>query len=216
MNRTPNTSWDLVARAKNGNTGAFSELVRRYRPKVFALALQLAGQESDADDVTQDVFLRAYRALHRFEGRSQFFTWIYRMGVNLALNARRDRRRRAEVPLDDPRIERALFVDAPNDPVRASELRQTYAQLLSALDRLPASMRTSVVLVALQGLSYQEAVAVQGCAEGTIAWNMHQARRRLRLALTQPVAVVRPPRQYSALSAGLAALLREWGVPLPY
>ena len=159
----------LVARAKAGDQSAFGELVRRYRHRIFALALHLTGEESDADDVTQEVFLRSYRSLDSFEGRSQFFTWIYRMAVNRSLNCRRDRGRRGETPIDDPRIERAIAVDAPNDPAKAAELRQTYARLLTALDKLPAPMRTSVVLVALQGMSHAEAAIVQKCSPGTIA-----------------------------------------------
>src|SRR2546425_551202 len=145
----------LVARAKDGDGRAFDELVRRYRRRIFALALHLSGSEHDADDITQDVFLRAYRALDRFEGRSEFFTWVYRLAVNRALDARRARARRSEDSIDavDPRIERAIEVDAGGDPRRAAELRQTYARVLRALDALPPDMRTTVVLVALQGLS---------------------------------------------------------------
>src|SRR5688500_9471114 len=77
----------------------------------------------------------------------------------------------------DPRIERAIAIDADGNPRRAAELRQTYARLLRALDSLPAEMRTTVVLVALQGLSHGEAAVVQRCSEGTISWRMHEARR---------------------------------------
>ena len=176
----------LVARAKEGDAAAFDALVRRYRARILALALHLSGSQSEADDITQDVFLRAFRALDGFEGRSEFFTWVYRMTVNRALNARRDRERRREQPIEpgpdgaaDPRLEAAIAVDAGGNPRRAAELRQTYARLLAALDDLPAEMRTTVVLVALQGLSHGEAAVVQRCSEGTISWRMHEARRRL-------------------------------------
>lgn len=207
---------ELVARAKAGDRRAFGELVRRYRPRIFALALHLTGRESDADDIAQEVFLKAYKALDTFEGRSEFFTWVYRMAVNRSLNARRDRARRGETAMDDPRVDRALAVDAPDDPARAAELRQTYARLLAALDRLPASMRTSVVLVALQGLSHAEAAVVQKCSPGTVAWRIHEARRRLRKALEHRVPA--PGSVASALRGrerprDLARLLREWEIP---
>ena len=139
----------LVARAKAGEPHAFDALVRRYRKRMFALALHLSGSESDADDIVQDAFIRAYRALDQFEGRSEFFTWVYRLTVNRSLDARRSRTRRSESSIDeyDPRIERALQVDAGGDPQRAAELRQTYALVLRALDALPPDMRTTVVLV---------------------------------------------------------------------
>jgi RNA polymerase sigma-70 factor (ECF subfamily) len=135
-----------VAAAKAGDTRAFESLVRRYRKRIYALALHIVGHASEADDIAQEVFLKAYRALGTFEGRSQFFTWVYRMTVNRSLNARRDRARRAErsdVLLEDgdPRIELAVAVDARDNPGLAAELRQTYGRLLRALDSLPADMR---------------------------------------------------------------------------
>src|ERR1700746_4047435 len=101
----------LVAQAKAGDVRAFETLVRRYRKRIFALALHITGSASEADDIAPDIFLKAYRALPEFEGRSQFFTWVYRMTVNRALNARRDRARRGEDTIDDPRLELALEVD---------------------------------------------------------------------------------------------------------
>src|SRR5579859_5333608 len=147
------TATLLVDAAKRGDPRAFDALVRRYRVRIFALALHVTGSESEADDITQDVFLRAFHTLDQFEGRSEFFTWMYRLTVNRCIDARRRRARRDEshVEEDDPRLERAVQVDARGDPRRAAELRQTYALLLRALDALPIEMCTTVVLVALQG-----------------------------------------------------------------
>jgi len=205
------TATLLVDRAKAGDAGAFDALVRRYRKRVFALALHLSGSESDADDITQDVFLRAYHTLASFEGRSEFFTWVYRMTVNRSLDARRARARRSESSFeDDPRLERAVEADAGGDPRRATELRQTYARVLRALDALPVEMRTTVVLVALQGLSNAEAAVVQKCSRGTIAWRLHEARAHLDRAL-QPERATRP----RSLSKHLAGLLATAGLPKP-
>jgi RNA polymerase sigma-70 factor (ECF subfamily) len=199
----------LVARAKSGDAQAFDELVRRYRKRIYALALHLTGSSSEADDIAQDVFLKAYRALDSFEGRSEFFTWVYRMAVNRSINARRDRERRGEEDMDDPRLELAVAVDAKGNPSLATELRQTYARLLRALDALPADMRTTVVLVALQGFSHGEAAVVQRVSDGTIAWRMHEARRRLNEAMA-PDRVVRK----RGLSTELSRLLSEHGLPV--
>lgn len=200
----------LVARAQAGDQRAFEALVRRYRKRIFALALHVTGTQSEADDITQEVFLSAYRALPSFEGRSEFFTWVYRMTLNRALNARRDRDRRGERVADDARLELAVAVDAKGDPRRAAELRQTYARLLRALDSLPAEMRTTVILVSLQGMSHGEAAVVQKTHEGTIAWRIHEARRRLSAALS-------PERMQRArpLSDDLEELLLEHGLPVP-
>ena len=203
------TATALVAAAKAGDARAFESLVRRYRKRIFALALHMTGSASEADDIAQEVFLKAFRALPQFEGRSQFFTWVYRMAVNRSLNQRRDRARRGEDPLDDPRVELAVAVDARNNPGRAAELRQTYARLLRALDSLPAEMRTTVILVSLQGMSHGEAAVIQKVSDGTIAWRMHEARRRLNEAM----APERLPRRRE-LSSELSRVLAEHGLPV--
>jgi RNA polymerase sigma-70 factor (ECF subfamily) len=202
----------LVAEAKAGSSAAFDELVRRYRPRIVALALHLCGSESEAEDTAQDVFFQAYRKLDSFEGRSEFFTWVYRMAVNRSLNVRRDRNRRRETTMDDPRIDRAIAVDAGGNPARAAELRQIYRRLVGALDALPGDMRTSVVLVVLQGLSQAEAAVVQSCSPGTVAWRIHEARQRLRRALERPPPTPRRPASPSERS-DTAIRLREWLTP---
>jgi RNA polymerase sigma-70 factor (ECF subfamily) len=204
------TANALVAAAKAGDSRAFEALVLRYRKRIFALALHLTGSSSEADDIAQDVFLKAFRALPDFEGRSQFFTWVYRMTVNRSLNVRRDRARRGEDTLDDPRLELAVAVDARSNPGREAELRQTYARLLRALDGLPVDMRTTVILVSLQGLSHGEAAVIQSISEGTIAWRMHEARRRLNESMA-PEKVQRK----RDLSADLAHALTEYGLLIP-
>jgi RNA polymerase sigma-70 factor (ECF subfamily) len=204
------TAARLVAQAKAGEPQAFDALVRRYRKRIFAFALHLSGSESEADDIVQDVFLRAYRALDQFEGKSEFFTWVYRLTLNRALDARRARARRSEssIELDDPRIARAIEVDAPGDPRRAMELRQTYARVLRALDALPPEMCVTVVLVALQGLSNAEAAVVQGCSRGTIGWRLHEGRRRILEAIGKTV------HRKHVVSEHLTRLLEDAGMPL--
>ncbi len=203
------TASALVDAAKAGDQRAFESLVRRYRKRIYALALHITGSASEADDIAQEVFLKAYRALGEFEGRSQFFTWVYRMTVNRSLNARRDRARRGEEP-DDPRLELAVAVDARSNPSRATELRQTYARLLRALDGLHVDMRTTVILVSLQGMSHGEVAVVQNVSEGTIAWRMHEARRRLHEAMA-PEKLQRK----RELSTDLARVLGEHGMFVP-
>ncbi len=204
------TAHALVTEAQAGDQRAFEALVRRYRKRIFALALHITGSASESDDIAQDVFLKAYRALPQFEGRSQFFTWVYRMTVNRSLNARRDRARRGEDDLDDPRLVLALEVDARGNPARQAELRQTYVRLLRALDALPIDMRTTVILVSLQGLSHGEVAVVQKVSEGTIAWRMHEARRRMHEAMA-PEKLQRR----RELSSDLARALTEHGLLVP-
>lgn len=194
---------ELVARAKAGDVAAFDDLVRKYRPRVYALALHLTGQASDADDITQDAFLKAYHKLPEFEGRSEFFTWIYRITLHRALNARRDRKRRQTVPLDDPRLVAAIEVDSDGDPCRAAQLRDRYRALLEALDQLSPLLQTTVVLTTLQGLSHKEAAVVLDTTEGTIAWRIHEARRKMKSYLdnleAEPARANRRPMSDSAV-----------------
>ncbi|MDB4986835.1 MAG: polymerase sigma factor RpoE [Myxococcaceae bacterium] len=172
----------LVAAARAGDAGAFDRLVRRFRPRIYALALHLSGSASDADDIAQDAFVQAYKHMRHFEGRSHFFTWLYRITVNRALTKQREQQGRG-VSLDDVRVEVAMRFDAPSDPRLALELRETYSALLEGLDRLSSSLKSAVVLTALQGLSYQEAAIVLGTSEGAISVRIHQARKELRASL---------------------------------
>lgn len=179
----PVPSDALVRAARRGHHRAFETLVLRYRPRVTALALQLTGNAHDAEDVTQDVFLRAWQHLPEFEQRSAFFTWIYRIAVNRSLQARERRRARPVAPLDDPRVSLAIAVDAGGSPSRALELHELYHRLVKAFDKLSPLLRTTVALTTLQGMTYPEAAAVLATTEGTVAWRMHEARNRLRDAL---------------------------------
>lgn len=173
----------LVVRARNGDARAFEKIVRTYRPRIYALALHLTGRSSDADDVTQEVFLRVYRKLDQFEGRSELYTWLYRIALHRAINLRRQRGRHTMADVDDPRVLAGVAVDAGGDPARAVELKESYARLVMAFDQLSPVLRSTVALVSLQGMAHREAATVLGTTEGTVAWRIHEARRRLRLAI---------------------------------
>jgi RNA polymerase sigma-70 factor (ECF subfamily) len=173
----------LVERARCGDPSAFDALVRRFRPRIYALALHLTGSASDADDIAQEALVEAYRHVRHFEGRSQFFTWLYRITMNRALNAQRKTKLRSSVPLDDARVEAALAVDAPDDPRLRLSLRETYATLVYALDALSPNLKSAVVLTSLSGLSYDEAAVVLGTSPGAVAVRIHEARKQLKIAL---------------------------------
>ena len=173
----------LVDRAKAGDRGAFSKLYVTFRPRVFALALHLTASTSDAEDITQEVFVAAYSKLAGFEGRSQFFTWLYRITVNRALNHKRKHGRQIAVDNNDPRLETAAQIDSHGHPRRAAELRQTYRRLLTAFDELSDSLKTTIVLTTLQGLSHEEAAVVLKVSPGTISWRVHEARKQMRSRL---------------------------------
>ena len=178
---------DLVEAARQGDAEAFGVLVRRHQRRIYRLAVHLLRDAAEAEDVTQDTFVRAYGALDRFDGRSEPFTWMYRIAVNLSLNAIRSRktRRKATTP-EDPRIE-GLLVDqraTTGDPGGVAADRQMALALCDGIDALSETLRTTLVLVSVDGLSHGEAADVLGCPEGTVAWRVHEARRKLRGFLT--------------------------------
>ena len=181
------TDRELVTAAREGDAEAFGLLVRRHQRRVYRLAVHLLKSAAEAEDVTQDTFVRAYGALDRFDGRSEPFTWIYRICVNLSLNTLRSRKTRRASSPDDPRIE-GLLVDhrpAAGSPARSTADKQLGRALVEGIDTLSDTLRTTLVLVCIDGLSHAEAGEVLGCPEGTIAWRVHEARKKLRSILSE-------------------------------
>jgi len=177
---------ELVDAAREGDAEAFSTLVLRHQKRIYRLAVHLLRNAAEAEDVTQDTFVRAYGALDRFDGRSEPFTWMYRIAVNLSLNSIRARKaRRLATTTDDPKIAADLVEQRPThaDPAARSADRELATALEQALDELSETLRTTLVLVCVDGLSHAEAAAVLGAPEGTIAWRVHEARKKLRASL---------------------------------
>jgi len=175
---------ELIDRARGGDTDAFGLLVRRHQRRIYRLAAHMLRNASEAEDVTQDVFVRAFQALDRFDGRSEPFTWLYRIAVNLSLNQIRSKKTRGRTTGgDDPRMLSVLAetkAGMSSDPAEDSENRQIAEALYSGVDKLSESLRTTLILVCVDGLSHEDAAQVLGCPEGTIAWRVHEARRKLK------------------------------------
>jgi RNA polymerase sigma-70 factor (ECF subfamily) len=178
----------LVDLARGGDAEAFGALVRRHQKRIFRLTSHLLRSAAEAEDITQETFVRAYGALGRFDGRSEPFTWIYRIAVNLSLNALRARRTtRNSAPPDDPQVE-SLLLEARGigaNPADATLDRELALALIDGLGELSESLRTTLVMVGIDGLSHAEAAKILGCPEGTVAWRVHEARRKLRAYLLE-------------------------------
>jgi RNA polymerase sigma-70 factor (ECF subfamily) len=184
MTTADDRHWLDLARA--GDRVAFGKLIRQHQQRIHRLALHLTGNRGEADDVTQETFLRAYRAISRFDGRADIFTWLYRICVNVALNLRRQRKRVA-ADLHDPRIPEPVADGPGTDPAQAASDAQAYRQLAAAMDGLSEVLRTTLVLACVDQLPYAEIAQTLGCSEGTIAWRVHEGRRKLREALGDDV-----------------------------
>jgi RNA polymerase sigma-70 factor (ECF subfamily) len=177
------TDRDLVDRARSGDSAAFSELVRRHQQRIHRLAVHMLRDRAEAEDVTQETFIRAYKALARFDGRSEPYTWFYRITINLSLNRIRSRKSsRTTHDTDDPRLDGVLIDKRPDsgDPGGAAQRRQLYEALAGGIDQLSETLRTTLILVCIDGRSHEDVAAILGAPEGTIAWRIHEARRKLK------------------------------------
>lgn len=180
------TDRELVDAARTGDSEAFGVLMRRHQRRIYRLALHLLRDAAEAEDATQDTFVRAYAALDRFDGRSEAFTWIYRIAVNLSLNVIRARRpNRKAVSSDDPRLEGLLVETRAGsaNPLGDSENRELGRVLCEGMDALSDTLRTTLILVGIDGLSHAEAGEILGCPEGTVAWRVHEAKKKLKAFL---------------------------------
>lgn len=176
------TDEALVEKTKKGDLDAYAELVRRYRERVYHTIFRFTRSHSDTDDLVQDTFLRAFQELGRFRQKSGFYTWIYRIAVNLSLNFLKKRKRdMARNEYDDRRVEAGG--SAVSSPELASLARELSDKVNEAVEALPLHYRSSFILVALQGMSHAEAAQVLRCAEKTISWRMHKARKMLQARL---------------------------------
>lgn len=169
---------DLVVAARDGDRAAFDALVRATTADTYTLALRLTGNEEDARDVVQEVYLRAFRGIRRFRGDALFTTWLYRITANCASShmARRGRHRHEVLPEDahvvDPHPSRQ-----PEGRVESSELR---IQLQAALEKLPPKLRAVVVLRDIYDLPHADIAEELGITESAAKVRLHRARQRLR------------------------------------
>jgi len=188
---------EIVARAREGDHEAFRVLVERYQGRAYRLALRVLRDEEQARDAVQDAFLKAYVNLGRFEGRSSFYTWLYRLVMNLCLDVkRRDHSVRVVETGEPTDLERIATPDvrgadegpwraheeSPDAAVDRSELRGALAR---AIDELPEAARETLVLREVEGLSYAEIAESLGIPKGTVMSRLHYARRRVQELLRQ-------------------------------
>jgi len=181
----------LVRRVQRGDKGAFDVLVLKYQHKLVKLVMRYVRNPAEAEDIAQEAFIKAYRALPQFRGDSAFYTWLYRIAINTAKNAVVSRDRspieynvdRNSVDTDESYDMQGRMKDSetPEGLVLTDEIRST---VNAAIDALPEDLRTAIVLRELEGLSYEEIAAAMACPVGTVRSRIFRAReaidRRLR------------------------------------
>jgi RNA polymerase sigma-70 factor (ECF subfamily) len=176
---------ELVAQSRQGDTSAYSELVRRYQRKIYALVYNMTSNKEDAEDLVQDVFVKAYASLKNFKGDSSFYTWVYRIAVNRTINFVKQRRRRTGVSLDnmDEGVERdPAYVElvARESPVRDASIGELQIKLNAALQKLSEKHRAVVVLHDIQGVPHDEIARMLGTSQGTVRSRLFYARQQLQ------------------------------------
>lgn len=188
----PPRDEELVTRAQDGEKWATEELVSRYQQKAFSIAYHMCAEDSEeAQDLTQEAFLRAFRSLGKFRGDSKFYTWFYRILVNICLDKRRHRRRwqRVFVPWRPVKAEKNLSKNAPeeqsdmdpgNNPIKVLSRKQLSKDIRKSLKSLPEKQRTVFQLKVLDGMTIREIAEVLGAAEGTVKSHLFRATRFLR------------------------------------
>lgn len=185
---------ELVANAKAGSRRAFQQLYERYHRRAFAVALGVLRHPEDAHDVVQESFIKAYRYLDRFEGKSSFYTWLYRIVKNLAIDYLRKRKRGMSVSFDDTaaNLTEDSFDDLtwvpkilgqnPGKSLLRAEIRE---QIAAALENLSPNHRAVIVMREVEGLSYEEMAEVLECSKGTIMSRLFHARKYMQTALAE-------------------------------
>lgn len=186
----PDEDFRLVALAQQGDTTAYDALVTRHRGRIFAMIRNMIHQEADAWDLSQEVFIKAWNALPKFEAKARFSTWIYRIAHNAVYDWVRKRKIESAGELNDEifqreRIDSASFTtpsggESPADTMAHGELRE---KIETALTKLSADHREVVVLKDVQGLSYKEIADVMSCSLGTVMSRLFYARQKLQSLL---------------------------------
>ena len=174
----------LVERVQKGDKAAFELLVAKYHRKIIRLVSRLVRDAAEVEDVTQEAFIKAYRALPQFRGESAFYTWLYRIAVNTAKNHLATQGRRAPTSTEANAEEAETFAEADqlrdiNTPESMLMSKQIAQTVNLAMEALPDELRTAITLREIEGLSYEEIAEAMGCPIGTVRSRIFRAREAI-------------------------------------
>jgi len=182
------TDADLIRDAQADDHAAFDTLVRRYAERAFRAAYRVVRDQQAAEEVLQEALIKAYRALPRFEARSSFYTWLYRITVNLALDRRRRSKREQTVEWDDAiahEVDPRALVAASNDPEVETRRHEVRNLVSEGIQTLPDGQREVLLLREVEGLSYEEIAESMGISKGTVMSRLHYARKKMIVFLAE-------------------------------
>ena len=179
---------ELVLRVQQGDKSAYDHLVRKYQHKIIQIVNRYVKDPSEAQDVAQESFIKAYRALNNFRGDSAFFTWLYRIAINTAKNYLVSRARRySQYEVDVQEAEQVGNIPqlrSMETPEQQLSNEQIVAAIKTAIDKLPEEMRMAIMLREFEGLSYQEIAQAMDCPVGTVRSRIFRAREAIDNKLT--------------------------------
>ncbi len=178
-----------MASAKQGDLSAYDELVRRYQERIYATIYHMTANHEDANDLAQDSFIKAFRALKSFKGDSSFFTWVYRIAINKTINFLKQRKKRTQMSLNDldfnaehdPDLVALISEKTPRRDLSLTELQE---KLNAAMMKLSEVHRLVVTLHDVQGLSHEEISRIMDCNTGTVRSRLFYARQQLQAHLS--------------------------------
>ncbi len=190
----------LVERAQNGDRKSFDLLVSKYQRKLERLLSRFVRDAAEVEDVAQEAFIKAYKALPSFRGESAFYTWLYRIGINTAKNYLVSQGRRAPTSTDFDAEEAETFDDASNlrdinTPESLLLTKQIAQTVNAAMDALPEELKTAIMLREIEGLSYEEIAEQMNCPIGTVRSRIFRAREAVATRL-RPLLDTAPDRRW--------------------
>jgi RNA polymerase sigma-70 factor (ECF subfamily) len=176
---------ELVAQVRAGDQEAFGTLLHRYQDKVYSVVYHYVEQPEDALDLTQEAFVKAYAQLGGFRGQSSFYTWLYRIAVNVAIDAVRKRATRKALSVEQAETTGLQLASSERepDPQQALEAQELSAVLRATLAKLSPALRATVIMHDVEGMTHEEIGHVLGCSEGTAKSRLSRARAELRRRL---------------------------------
>mgnify|MGYP002409403105 FL=1 len=173
-----NCEKKLIERCRSGDTDAFEELISPYMQKAYEIAYRMCGNHADAEDIAQEAMIKAYKSVAKFDGRSAFSTWLYRIISNTVIDMARSRSRRSAVPLDI--IGDRCDLDPNGNPAECAETNLLQNDIQNALLKLPSEQRAILIMRDIQDRSYQEIAQLLGISLGTVKSRIHRGRTALQ------------------------------------